>query len=261
MTLEELQTQLLSAMYQSSAKAFDRSLINSLDANHGLSPEQQLAVYHGSVQGGLIEALGDIYPRVKQSLGTNFFTALAQLYLQAYPSLSPRLDDFGVHLSEFCEDFKGLEMLPYCSDLVRLDWAWHRAFHAKNVEELKPEALHGLTETELSECLLRLTPSVFILQSAYPIYQIWSLCNLEFRGEDTDKQVDLAEGAEAVLVWRQGFQTRVSALSPLELSFLQRVKVGQPLGDIFTALLSEGHDLSLCFGRLLALGVFGAKST
>lgn len=273
MTLQELQSQFLNAMYQASAAKAETRLVDQFKTEHLLSPEQQLAVYQGSVQGNLIEALGEIYPRVKQSVGAQFFAALAARYVRAHPSRSHSLDHYGASFAEYCSSFNALESLPYCSDLARVDWAWHRAFHAQSAAPLQSELLLGYTEEQLSELPISLHPSVLVVESEFPIYQIWHLCEAEYRAGQSQRpaqsqiephlvnneaSVNLDDGAESVLIWRQGLQTQVARISMLELRFLRGIEARKTLAQVFEDLMAEDEQGALpqSFARLLGFEIF-----
>jgi Putative DNA-binding domain len=276
-TLQELQRQFLNAMYQASPATVESGLVEQFKTEHLLSPEQQLAVYQGSVQGNLTEALGEIYPRVKQSVGATFFAALAARYVRAHPSCSHSLDNYGASFAEYCSSFSALENLPYCSDLARVDWAWHTAFHAQDAPTLQSDVLLALSEAQLSEKVMCLHPSVRVVESEFPIYQIWQLCEREYRTESNKRQaqfqleknavnneasVSLDDGAESVLVWRRGLQTQVALISRLELRFLREIAEQKTLAEVFEELLvhDEQGALTQSFARLLGFEVFCTSS-
>ncbi len=261
MNLKELQRQFLAAMYQGGQPLLDDSIIGQLSPQQRLSPEQQLAVYQGSVQGGLAGALADIFPRLKQGVGVRFFDALATRYVLEHPSRSHSLDDYGESFAEFCRNFGPLERVPYSVDLARIDWSWHRAFHSKNTQVLRVDSLLAMNEEQLNEQVVELHPSVHIIESKFPIYQIWNLCEQDCQAlSSSNNSVDLNDGAESVLVWRQGLQTQVERLSPLEVRFLKCVKLNMPLGAVFEELLTNNPDCAVMqsFSRFLGLEIFTA---
>src|SRR4029077_20757608 len=62
-----------------------------------------------------------------------------------------------------------------------------------------------------------LHPSAQIVVSRYPVLRIWQVNQPDYTGDD---RVDLAEGDEALLVWRAADGIPIERLAPGEHAFL-----------------------------------------
>lgn len=209
-------------------------------SREGMSAEQCLAVYQGSVFGNLTSALMDIYPATVQCLGEKFFQAMALRYLKQYPSKSASLDDYGHLLAEFTESFEPLANFPYIPDLVRLEWCWHRAFHARDESPLDVAALADIPYEDSERAVFQLSASIHLLSSDYPIADLWRHCLQEASGESNSGVLDLAQGSQSVMIWRaENYALQVDVLTPLEFDLLKRIKKSQSLGTILESLQSK----------------------
>ena len=210
MLLEQLQGEFIRALYSGQLAEAD----SMIQDNALLSAQQQFAIYHGSVTGTLVEALGDIFPRVKAALGERFFDGLARRYIREHPSSSASLDDYGSRFAEFCEDFEPLQSYPFIPDLVRVDWAWHRAFHCADVTAVDASCLQERLKEDPNLCF-QLHPSAVFIESQFPIYQLWHF-NERARADGSEEAFQLDQPKECMLVWRNDVRVETVAIDPLE---------------------------------------------
>jgi hypothetical protein len=209
-------------------------------SREGMSAEQCLAVYQGSVFGNLSSALMDIYPATLQCLGEQFFQAMALRYLKQNPSTSASLDDYGQSLAEFSESFEPLANYPYIPDLLRLEWCWHRAFHASDESPLDFSILAEIPYEDSEHMMFTLAASIHLLSSDYPVADIWRHCLQDKSTGNNDEALDLAQGGQSIMVWRAAnYELRVDVLTSLEFDLLQRIKKSQTLGTILADLQSK----------------------
>ena len=259
MSLESLQENFINALYG----ADDSTSVEMIKTSSTLSAQQQFDIYKGSVLGTLIEALGDIYPRVKAALGEQFFDAMTRRYIKTHPSYSASLDDYGAGFPLFCKGFEPLKEYAYIADLARVDLAWHRAFHAPDVKPLSAEDLESvLSSAEASERgrAVVLHPSASLLNSQFPLFQLWDMNNTTLNGGKYD-EVSLDSGSESVLVWRPELTVNVRVLSEVESMFLAACQQAVSLEAVFEqciaqlgASLSDPNILSECLAKFLSIG-------
>ena len=210
MLLDQLQDDFIRALYSGQLAEAD-SMIKD---NALLSAQQQFEIYHGSVTGTLVAALGDIFPRVKVALGERFFDALARRYMKEHPSSSASLDDYGSCFAEFCQAFEPLQAYPFIPDLVRVDWAWHRAFHCADFQAIDASYLQERLDSDQA-LGFQLHPSAVFIESEFPIFQLWQF-NERARADEPEEEFELKEVKECVLVWRNGFQVETALIDRVE---------------------------------------------
>lgn len=196
---------------------------------------QLLAVYRSSVHENLAATLEAIYPAVLRGLGAQTFRRVALDYVACTPSTSPSLDDYGDHFPAYIAQHRALSEYPYLAGIAQLDWTWHRAFHAADLEPVATETL-ALWLQECSHALmLFLPPGAALISSKWPLYDIWRMN----RGLIAEQTIDLQSEAQACLVWRQDYDVCVACASPCERAIFQTSKKPQYFGTKVDALLSN----------------------
>ena len=212
---------------------------------HGgrFEPAARLQVYRNNVITSLREALRDVHPVVARLVGDGFFAYAAHEYVRAHPSRSGNLHEFGVHFSEFLAGFEPANELPYLPDVARLEWSWHRAFHAAEHAPLSLERLASVPALQHESLRFRLHPSVTLLASRYPVVSIWEM-HQQADGEPSGT-LDLALGAQRALVSRPGADVRVEAIGQSEFDFLDALARQRPLGEACEQALQAGAELDL----------------
>ncbi|MFW2372301.1 MAG: putative DNA-binding domain-containing protein [Gammaproteobacteria bacterium] len=189
-----------------------------------LSPQQQIAICRDSVFGSLSLALSQIYPVCRKLVGDEFFDFMATQYIKKHYSVSPDLADFGKQLAIFIEAFKPLSELVYLADVARLEWAWHKAFHAVDYGLLDIYQLAQVPETDQPSLLFMLPPGSELISSIYPIDVIW----LANQGQNKhDQVISLDQGGVKLLVWRKQYDMRIDTLHEDEWLFLNAIKERQ----------------------------------
>lgn len=196
--------------------------------------DARLSIYSESLAAGLAEALADVYPVCGALVGDDFFDALALRFARETPSRSPDLNDYGEALPAFLERLEPARSLPYLPDVARLEWLCHRAFHAGDAADFDLEALGAIPAERHGSLVLCLAPSVGLIDSRYPISEIWSM-HQGPRSEDTT--LDLDAGSERCVVWRSGLEVRVEALSSFDswillTAFSQQVALEDVVGEL-----------------------------
>ncbi len=204
--------------------------------------ERHLQVYRNNVFESLAGALKAVYPAVERLVGAGFFAYAADGYIRRHPPASGNLHDFGEDFAGFLADFEPARALAYLPDVARLEWAWHRAFHAADGSPLALAALAAVPPARYGELRFRLHPSAQLLVSDYPIQRIWQVNQPDHAGDAT---VDLVEGGVQLLVVRRGLDVAVESLGAGEGALLRAFAAGQNLEQAGAAALAaeSGYDL------------------
>jgi hypothetical protein len=220
--------------------AFARGVFDPADAAiaefvvpAGMSAEARLAVYRRNVLGNYTAALRDVYPVLLRLVGDTFFDRLARDYATQVASRSGDLHDFGDKLGAFLERLPAARDLPYLADVARLEWAVHRSFHARRAPPLDPARL-AVPPERLADLRFELHPAARLLFSPYPMLTIWRVNQPTWSGDQT---VDLALGAEHVLVIRRTLEVTLEPLSPSEHAMLEALDAGRALAVALAAAL------------------------
>jgi len=233
-----------------------------LRAWNGSDPARRFAVYRNNVVSSLIDALADTFPVAQQLVGIEFFRAMASVFVRRSPPTSRVLAFYGEAMPAFVQAFEPARTVPYLADVMRLEIARVRSYHAADAEALTPQAAamqlaqHGAIE----DFSLVLCPSVQALASPYPVVSIWA-------AHQTDGEVDLEavrmDEAQEALVVRQALDVVVAVAPPGTALLVEKMRRG---GDFSLAAQAsvaapDGHpafDLAASLGALIRHGALAA---
>ncbi|MFV1997115.1 MAG: putative DNA-binding domain-containing protein [Acidiferrobacterales bacterium] len=228
----------------------DPAALNWINGKGSLSAERQYSAYRHSVQGGLAEALGEIYPVCQELVGENFFTGMALEYIRLNPSISPDLTDYGDNFDQFIASFEPAASLPYFADVATLEWHWHRVFNGINPVSAGINSLANLNPEQQLQLRFKISGNIGLVQSNYPVHRIWQVNQEEHEGDDI---VNLDDGGIRLIIWRDKLTMRIDPLNENEWMLINAVRSGKKFEEIcriFSALNEEdiiGQFLAQCF--------------
>lgn len=174
-----------------------------LHAHNSHTVQRRFAVYRNNVAVSLAAALADGFPVVAQLVGSDFFNAMARVYIARQPPTSPVLSQWGCGFADFISAFEPAASLPYLADVARIERLRVRAFHAADVAPLAlpvlQQALSSPDTVPLAH--VQLQPGLGVCLSSYAVGDIWA-------AHQTEDDVYLPDWAhlpgQAVLVLRTG---------------------------------------------------------
>ena len=229
-SLEQLQELFYTAVFEHGSDNLAISdLGHYINETEGLSSIDHFNIYKGSITASLNRALREIYPVCNRLTGDNFFNAMGKEYMCNTPSRSADLANYGEDFPDFIASFKHTEKLPYLPDVARLDWVWHRAFHATDETGLDTERLAEVQENDKGQIVFKLTLSASLISSEYPVHHIWEVNQDDYTGEQT---VNLDEGGVDLLVWRQGYTMRIDPIDAGEWNLLKGIQQQRPFSEL-----------------------------
>ncbi len=212
---------------------------------------ERFAVYRNNVVSGLIRALASGFPATEAIVGTEFFTAMAAIYVRVSPPASPVLLDYGATLPDFLAGFEPVAELPYLADVARLELAYTRAFHAADAVALPPGRLNDLATDRPGTRRVALHPSAQILRSAYPVAEIWAMNT----GRVPLREID-DWSAQDILLLRPHHDVAAIMLAPGEAEFLRQLQAGATLEQAAIVALADagGFDLAAALAAMVLRG-------
>lgn len=203
-------------------------------------PVRRYGVYRNNVATGLARALAARFPITEKIVGKEFFTAMARDFVLAHPPTSPVLLHYGADFVGFVADFAPAASLPYLADIVRLEDAQIRAYHARDIVPIAAEVLTRVTAERMSGLSFRFHPAASIVRSAFPIVTIWSMnAGLLPLAPITDWR------AEDALVTRPELSVVTRQVSPGSAIFLLALMRDATLGEAFDEALQADPDFDL----------------
>jgi hypothetical protein len=233
----------------------DGALPDGVTAWSSSCPKQRFAIYRNNVAAGLIGALASRFPVAEKIVGEAFFAGMAQAFIAQHPPRSPLLLNYGDDFAEFIEAFGPAVELSYLPDVIRLETARSRAYHAADQSPLEPAALARLDGDALAALRFVFHPSVSVIASIHPIVTIWAMN----AGEMELSPIETWQGENALVV-RPHLTVAVHLLPAGGSGFLTALMSGATLAAAAEAALSAApkFDLAANLAGALQSGAFTA---
>ena len=216
-------------------------------------PERRYAVYRNNVSASLAGALASRFPVAETIVGRDFFRAMADEFIRAHPPRSPVLLAYGEAFPDFVAAFEPARELAYLPDVMRLELARGRAYHAADALPLDPAALAAVDPERLGDLVLAPHPAMSVLSSPHPVVTIWAMNS----GERPLGAIEPWQGENA-LVTRPHLTVELMSLPAAGAIFLGRLAGGARLAEAAAAAGNEHFDLSATLAVLLRSGAFTA---
>ncbi|NTJ02506.1 DUF2063 domain-containing protein [Agrobacterium rhizogenes] len=231
----------------------DRAVPEGLTAWNGLRPERRFGVYRDNVVAGLIGALASRFPVAENIVGKDFFAAMAHEFVRLHPPRSPLLLAYGDDFADFVETFEPAGDIDYLPDVIRLEAARGKAYHAADAAPLDPVLLAAIEPERLASLVFVLHPSASILRSPFPMVTIWAMN----AGEMELRPIDNWSGEDALVV-RPEMTVEIHRLPTGGAVFLEVLAGRADLATAVEAAIATApdFDLSANLAGALAAGAF-----
>lgn len=229
-----------------------------LNPQAGVPGKERVSVYAHGYYARIVEALAEVYAAVKHVLGEKMFSGLVHAYAERYPSADYNLTQTGKHFPEFLKDPGVAKEMPFLSELAGLEWRVSLAFHAYDGKLLETAALSQITPEDWEKTRLLFQPSVSVLSSAWPVFDIWKA-----RTEPVENiKIDMVGRPQNVLVFRRGLEVHCTLVDSAQCQMLERLLAGETLGQVCEALSetfeAEVLEVSNWFAAWAGLGLITA---
>jgi hypothetical protein len=248
--LGDLQLRFLGALDPLSPPV-DAALLATVNGTGSLDAAQRIRIYADMYRARLVDVLREDYPRVAATVGDADFAALACRYLARHPSTHPSVRHVGRRFADWIAGEAAAA--PHLADLARLEWARVEVFDAADAEPLRLADLETLPPDEWPALRLRLIPACLVLESAWPVHEIWASADLEADAVAPADACASADGAAerarqawtreptVVRIWREGFSVSHAAMGPDEQRAFRVLARGEPFAEICAAI-EDGLD-------------------
>lgn len=226
--------------------AFAASIVDD-----GIPALARLRVYRNNsrlVQG---DALGLTYAVVRRRVGEEFFARLAGEYRLARPSPRGDLHWIGAAFPDWLAGRLAGTDYEWLVDVARLEWACELALVAPEADALPLTALGEVPSDALAALVVRLAPSVQLVNSPWPIWSVWR----ENQSSAEGRPVDLGLGAEHVIVGCVEGQLALLSVPELEWRFASALAEGLGLEAALERAGLPVEQLAPALGRLFAEGL------
>jgi hypothetical protein len=181
-------------MYAEFLSAITQGQACAMRGGQHYSAEVGLEVYRNNYRGALQDALLSAYPVLEKLVGEAYFKQLARGYIAQHPPTEANLFAYGAHLADWLDT-----PLVYLPDVARLEWACHLAYYAPDAPYLAAQDLANISPAHFPQLCFVSHPACQLIRSPYPIASIWLA-----HQQEQDFAINLAQGGQNALVWRQG---------------------------------------------------------
>jgi Putative DNA-binding domain len=200
---------------------------------------------------------------VRRLVDTPFFHGAVDAYVEAYPSRSGDLNEYGAGFGDFLESYDPASGLPYLPDVARLEWAIdesHRAADSNVSRDDVLRALAAIPAEDLPALRLRMDPSCRLLASSYPVLSIWQVNQPDHRG---DMLVDLEAGPDRLRIRREPDVVALERIGGAEYAWLAALMAGVALAAaIERAQAAEAtFDLGTVLHRFIGDGTIAGVAS
>jgi hypothetical protein len=229
----------------------ERTVPQAVSSHTARTPQKRFAVYRNNVIVGLSEALRTQFPATERVVGTEFFAALARVYVSSEPPRSPVMMNYGERFPAFIERFAPAAEIPYLADVARLEFARTQAYHAADAAPLDTSVWQHVDADSLANLRVVLHPSLRIVRSAFPVVTIWSMNS----GGMEPASIEDCGPEDAAIARPRGI-VEVRQLPRGGATFLGALAAGMSLGD--AAAAAAGADAAFDLAINLA-GLIGGE--
>lgn len=207
-----------------------------------LNPREQLAIYRGSIQGGLTDILRSTFPVCHRLVGADYFTQLASIYIAKTRHWQPDITYYGVHFAAVVQTLLAVHQLDYLAEVAALEWAYHLAQNGAAIAQLDLTVLMEMSQEAQAQLSFGLDKASTLFYSTYPILRIWQVNQMNYQGE---QQVDLNEGATRLLIHRRGPKLCMSSLTAETFKMLTYFSRGETFETVCQKCFEEYPEMDI----------------
>lgn len=189
--------------------------------------QHRVGVYQNNAFGALLDYLSEVFSATSGVVGNAFFKQMAHVLVQNHPPKQGNVHDYGAELSHILGCFEGLANMPYLEDLIRYEWALHAAYYS--ADSLPPSAFidpSSVSQDELLNLVVELNSSVSLIDSDFPIYEIYRQSLPSF---SDDIMINLNQSQDTLLVYKQQYAVQTEILDPVKHQLIKQVNKSQNL--------------------------------
>ncbi len=216
-----------------------------LDAQ-GRDAGRRFNVYRNNVAVSLTDALETGFPVIAKLIGQENFRAIAGVFLRQHPPASPVMMFYGAEFPAFLRNFEPLQHLGYLGDVAKVEMALRHAYHAEDAQAIAPDALAQISPEDLPNIRMSIAPSVQVLSSPWPIYDLWAYNSIEGHPKPQ-------AGAQDMLITRVEFDPLPHLLPSGSVEFIAALRGNATLSEATeqTTKTYADFDLGAVLGLLL----------
>ena len=157
---------------------------------------------------------------------------MAQSYIEKHPSKNTDLNAYGeyfsVHIDQLINEFNAFSDFLYLTDLALLEWIYNSMHYADDNKTF------DITNKKTEQIVITLSPSLTILKTSQPIFEIWS----KHKNHKNTKNVRALEKDEYLIIYRKQYNTCIKQICINDWLLLKKISTSpnmQQLADFSIA--------------------------
>lgn len=207
-----------------------------------------LGIYQRNLKANAMNALQISFPTVIKLIGDEVFSYAVEQLLKQDPPTAGDWGLWGENFPELLRDLTALQDFTYVADVARLDFSIHMLGREKDVE-LDMNSISLLADNELDQLRVVLNPSIQLLDSEFPIIDIYnanhSLTSQVDQYLNQAKHKLVAGVGQTALLYRPEFKPLVRTVDSNEHTWLRLMQQGISIGSALDYLLDSKYEFSL----------------
>jgi putative DNA-binding protein len=248
MQLSELQTQFLMAVR---GKNYSAELLATIETETQFSATERLLLYRNTSLTAHINALSETFSICKQILGKNYFRAMSSIYISEYPSSNQDLNQYGAEfpgwLEVFSQEHEELAEYMYLPDLAKLEWCWQLAFYNEEAKQFNFSEFSQIDEKSQAKLVFEIDPTLFLLTSEYPIYEIW----LRHKSKQDISELRGCLETQHICIYREDLRIKIELLDKPTFNLLKKIKQQICLGELHVSAEKYNWDINTLLPLLI----------
>ena len=210
-----------------------------------LSNQERLEIYRNTMRSAHIRALAGMYSCSEKILGERYFRQIATEYYHAYPATSQDLNLYGESFPTFMLDWvhnhPELVDYPYLPDLAKLELAIEQSYRAKDDPDFDFDMLATLDEDGYRNICFTLGASLSILESAYPVYEIWTA----HQEQDEVEVIGSIDKPQYLCIARENFKPLIHKVDQASWWVMEKTSSCHTFGELESLAQLEKIDIPL----------------
>ena len=216
-----------------------------LSMDEKLTQVERLNIYRSTMRTAHTDALSNTYTCCEKILGEKYFKQIANNFFVKYPATNQNLNLYGQSFPAFLQDWVAthdeLSDYQYLPDLAKLEQALEQSYFAKDDPRFNFASLQTLSEDKYLDSHFELSPSLAILSSNYPIYEIW-LANSK---TNASHEIQAIPESQYLCITREDYKPVIHKIDHLRWWILNKITNNLSLGEIEVTAKHENINLSL----------------
>jgi hypothetical protein len=244
--LDKLQNEFWAALTDS-----NNAVLTSIRDQGKLEPSDRIDIYRTNVMSLHVSVLMSVYPVCEKILGSDYFKQIAKQYFKQHPSHSVDLNQYGDQFPNFLqqqsEQRSELAEYQYLADLAQLEWQIQEVYFSADNIKLDLVEFQNACVNQAGEMSFSLQASVSILDSSYPIAELWEMHQADHAQQ---QQKVVASKHEYLCIFRDEYQVSLRKISTHLFSLMAAIQERKTLAEI-AELFLDSHQLNIALQQLI----------